>query len=121
MPLAILDTLELAYGHWPLLDGASLVIDAGERIGLIGRNGTGKSSLMKIVSGEIKPDAGEVWRKPGLRLAYVPQEPTFSPGHTVFEAVAEGVGEAQALLAAYHAVVHRMVEAMCRHMTSCHG
>ena len=110
MPLAILDKLELAYGHWPLLDGASLVIDAGERIGLIGRNGTGKSSLMKIVSGEIKPDAGEVWRKPGLRLAYVPQEPQFSPGHTVFEAVAEGVGEAQALLSAYHAVVHRMAE-----------
>jgi ATP-binding cassette subfamily F protein uup len=110
MPLVILDKLELAYGHWPLLDGASLVIDAGERIGLIGRNGTGKSSLMKIVSGEINPDSGEVWRKPGLRMAYVPQEPAFSPGHTVFEAVAEGVGEAQALLAAYHAVVHRMAE-----------
>lgn len=110
MPLAILDKLELAYGHWPLLDGASLVIDAGERIGLIGRNGTGKSSLMKIIAGEIKPDAGDVWRKPGLRLAYVPQEPQFSPGHTVYEAVAEGVGEAQALLAAYHAVVHRLAE-----------
>ncbi len=110
MPLAILDKLELAYGHWPLLDGASLVIDSGERIGLIGRNGTGKSSLMKILAGEIKPDAGEVWRKPGLRMAHVPQEPQFSPGHSVFEAVAEGVGEAQALLAAYHAVVHRMAE-----------
>ena len=110
MPLAILDKLELAYGHWPLLDGASLVIDAGERIGLIGRNGTGKSSLMKIIAGEIKPDAGDVWRKPGLRMAYVPQEPQFSPGHTVYEAVAEGVGEAQALLAAYHAVVHRLAE-----------
>ena len=110
MPLAILDKLELAYGHWPLLDGASLVIDVGERFGLIGRNGTGKSSLMKIISGEIKPDAGEVWRKPGLRLAYVPQEPKFSPGHSVFEAVAEGVGEAQTLLSAYHDVVHRMAE-----------
>ncbi len=110
MPLAILDKLELAYGHWPLLDGASLVIDSGERIGLIGRNGTGKSSLMKILAGESRPDAGEVWRKPGLRLAHVPQEPRFSPGHSVFEAVAEGVGEAQALLAAYHAVVHRLAE-----------
>jgi ATP-binding cassette subfamily F protein uup len=110
MPLAILDKLELAYGHWPLLDGASLVIDAGERIGLIGRNGTGKSSLMKLLAGETRPDAGEVWKKPGLRLAHVPQEPGFSPGHSVFEAVAEGVGEAQALLAAYHAVVHRLAE-----------
>jgi ATP-binding cassette subfamily F protein uup len=110
MPLAILDKLELAYGHWPLLDGASLVIDVGERIGLIGRNGTGKSSLMRILAGEIKADAGGIWKKPGLRLAHVPQEPQFSPGHSVFEAVAEGVGEAQALLSAYHAVVHRMAE-----------
>ncbi len=110
MPLAILDKLELAYGHWPLLDGASLVIEAGERIGLIGRNGTGKSSLMKVVSGEVKPDAGEVWRKPGLRMAIVPQEPQFTPGHSVYEAVAEGVGEAQALLTAYHEVAHRLAE-----------
>ncbi len=110
MPLAILDKLELAYGHWPLLDGASLVIDSGERIGLIGRNGTGKSSLMKVLAGDVRPDAGEVWKKPGLRLAHVPQEPQFSPGHSVFEAVAEGVGEAQTLLSAYHAVVHRMAE-----------
>ncbi len=110
MPLAILDKLELAYGHWPLLDAASLVIDSGERIGLIGRNGTGKSSLMKILAGEIKADAGEVWNKPGLRLSHVPQEPQFVPGHSVFEAVAEGVGKAQALINAYHAVVHRMAE-----------
>ncbi len=110
MPLAILDKLELAYGHWPLLDGASLVIDTGERIGLIGRNGTGKSSLMKVLAGAIRPDAGEVWKKPGLRLAHVPQEPQFAPGHSVFEAVAEGVGEAQALLSAYHTVVQRLAE-----------
>ncbi len=106
MPLAILDKLELAYGHWPLLDGASLVIDKGERIGLIGRNGAGKSSLMKLVSGAIKPDTGEVWKQPGLRLALVPQEPQFTPGHTVFEAVAEGAGPARDLLAAYHAAAH---------------
>ncbi len=110
MPLAILDKLELAYGHWPLLDGASLVIDTGERIGLIGRNGTGKSSLMKVVAGEIRPDAGEVWKKPGLKMAIVPQEPQFAPGHSVYEAVSEGVGAAQALLTAYHAVAHRMAE-----------
>ena len=51
MPLAILDKLELAYGHWPLLDGASLVVDKGERVGLIGRNGAGKSSFLKLVAG----------------------------------------------------------------------
>jgi len=110
MPLLTFDRLELAYGHWPLLDGASLVIDAGERIGLVGRNGTGKSSLLKIIAGINPPDVGEVWRKPALKLAYVPQEPQFEPGHTVFEAVAEGVGAAQALLAEYHAVAHAMAE-----------
>ncbi len=102
MPLAILDKLELAYGHWPLLDGASLVIDKGERIGLIGRNGTGKSSLMRLVAGLMPPDAGEVWKAPNLRLAFVPQEPAFGAGHTVFDAVAEGAGPAHGLLAAYH-------------------
>ncbi|MCD6705923.1 MAG: ATP-binding cassette domain-containing protein [Thiobacillus sp.] len=110
MPLLTFDRLELAYGHWPLLDGASLVVEAGERIGLIGRNGTGKSSLLKIIAGINPPDAGDVWRKPSLKLAYVPQEPQFQPGHTVFEAVAEGVGAAQALLAQYHAVAHAMAE-----------
>ena len=110
MPLLTFDRLELAYGHHPLLDGASLVIEAGERIGLIGRNGTGKSSLLKIIAAESLPDAGEVWRSPGLRLAYVPQEPRFEPGHSVFEAVAEGVGAAQRLLAEYHAVAHAMAE-----------
>ena len=110
MPLLTFDHLELAYGHWPLLDGASLVIEAGERIGLIGRNGTGKSSLLKIIAGINPPDAGEVWRKPALKMAYVPQEPQFEPGHTVFEAVAEGVGAAQKLLAEYHAVAHAMAE-----------
>ncbi|MFP5409998.1 MAG: ATP-binding cassette domain-containing protein [Gammaproteobacteria bacterium] len=110
MPLLTFDRLELAYGHHPLLDGASLVIEAGERIGLIGRNGTGKSSLLKILAGSTQPDAGEVWRSPGLRLAYVPQEPQFQPGHSVFEAVAEGVGAAQRLLADYHAAAHAVAE-----------
>jgi len=110
MPLLTFDRLELAYGHWPLLDGASLVIEAGERIGLIGRNGTGKSSLLKIIAGINPPDAGDVWRKPALKMAYVPQEPQFQPGHTVFEAVAEGVGEAQRLLADYHTAAHRVAE-----------
>jgi ATP-binding cassette subfamily F protein uup len=110
MPVLTFDRLELAYGHHPLLDGASLVVEPGERIGLIGRNGTGKSSLLKIIAGVAQPDAGEVWRAPGLRLAYVPQEPQFQPGHSVFAAVAEGVGAAQRLLADYHAAAHAVAE-----------
>jgi ATP-binding cassette subfamily F protein uup len=110
MPLITLDKLELAFGHWPLLDEASLVVEKGERIGLIGRNGAGKSSLLRVVAGEIQADAGNVWRQPGLRLAYVSQEPSFTLGHTVFEAVAEGVGSAHRLLAEYHAVAHSIGE-----------
>jgi ABC transport system ATP-binding/permease protein len=106
MPYLTLDNVSLAYGHWPLLDGAALVIDKGERIGLIGRNGAGKSSLLKIVDGAIQPDDGVVWRKPDLRLAFVPQEPDFTPGHTVFQAVAAGAGPAHGLLEAYHAATH---------------
>jgi len=110
MPFIVLKKLELAYGHGPLLDGASLVLDKGERAGLIGRNGTGKSSLLKIVAGEQMADAGEVWRQPGLRLGYVPQEPVFTVGHSIYEAVAEGVGAARDLLLAYHQATHEMAQ-----------
>jgi ATP-binding cassette subfamily F protein uup len=106
MPYLTLDRVFLAFGHWPLLDGASLVIDKGERIGLIGRNGAGKSSLLKVLAGQVAADDGMLWRKPDLRLAFVAQEPVFSPGHSVFEAVAEGAGPARGLLADYHAAAH---------------
>jgi ATP-binding cassette subfamily F protein uup len=106
MPYLTLDNVSLAFGHWPLLDGASLVIDKSERIGLIGRNGAGKSSLLKVVAGEIHADDGVVWRKPDLRLAFVAQEPCFTAGHTVFESVAAGAGPAHGLLSAYHTAAH---------------
>jgi ATP-binding cassette subfamily F protein uup len=106
MPLLQLSEVSLAYGHVPLLDHADLVIDAGERIGLIGRNGTGKSSLLKIIEGRARADDGKVWLAPDLKLASVPQEPTFEPGQTVFEAVAQGVGEGTQLLIDYHAAAH---------------
>jgi len=106
VPLLQLSSVSLAYGHVPLLDHADLVIEPGERIGLIGRNGTGKSSLLGIVAGETKPDEGNLFATPGLKLASVPQEPTFAPGLTVFEAVAEGVGALTKLLLDYHAAAH---------------
>ena len=106
MPLLQLSSVCLAYGHVPLLDHADLVIEPGERIGLIGRNGTGKSSLIRIVTGETKPDEGTLFATPGLKLASVPQEPAFAPGQTVFEAVAEGVGALTKLLVDYHAAAH---------------
>ncbi len=106
MPLLQLSSVSLAYGHVPLLDHADLVIEPGERIGLIGRNGTGKTSLFRIVAGETRPDEGNLFATPGLKIASVPQEPTFAPGQTVFEAVAEGVGALTKLLLDYHAAAH---------------
>ena len=81
-------------------------IDAGERVGLIGRNGSGKSSLLKALAGLGTLDDGEVWREPGLSIAYVPQEPEFTTHDTVFEAVAAGLGDVARVLAEYHEVTH---------------
>ena len=81
-------------------------IDAGERVGLIGRNGSGKSSLLKALADLGTLDDGEVWREPGLSIAYVPQEPEFATHDTVFEAVAAGLGDVARVLAEYHEVTH---------------
>jgi len=108
MPLIQLSQVSLAYGHVPLLDHVDLVVEPGERIGLIGRNGTGKSSLLKIIAGPAAPDDGKVWRAPPLKLASVPQEPAFGPGQSVFEAVAEGLGQGTKLLLDYHAATHAL-------------
>jgi len=97
MALLTLTDAHLAYGHVPLLDGAAMALEAGERVALIGRNGAGKSSLLKILAGLDKPDDGVLQVQTGLRRVYVAQEPVFAPGVTVFDAVAEGVAEARAL------------------------
>ncbi len=108
MPHITLDNASLAFGHHPLLDKASFQLDPGERVGLIGRNGAGKSSLLKVIAGETKLDDGNVWRATSVRIVYVPQEPVLKPGHTVYEAVAEGLGDMQQVLVDYHAVTHSM-------------
>ena len=110
MPYITLDNASLAFGHHALLDHASFQLDAGERVGLIGRNGAGKSSLLKAIAGTIKLDDGIVWREPNARVVYVPQEPELNTQHTVFEAVAEGLGKLQQTLVDYHQVTHDMAE-----------
>ncbi|MDD2932599.1 MAG: ATP-binding cassette domain-containing protein [Methylotenera sp.] len=110
MPYITLDNASLAFGHHALLDHASFQLDAGERVGLIGRNGAGKSSLLKAIAGTIKLDDGIVWREPNARVVYVPQEPELNTKHTVFEAVAEGLGNLQQILVDYHQVTHDMGE-----------
>ena len=101
MALLSLSNAHLAYGHVALLDATGLSLEAGERLGLIGRNGAGKSSLLKVIAGQEKLDDGLLQMTQGLRICYVPQEPSFEPGHTVFEAVSEGVAEARAVRQAY--------------------
>ena len=97
MALLTLVDAHLAFGHVPLLDGAALALETGERVALIGRNGAGKSSLLKILSGLEKADDGILQLQGGLRRVYVAQEPLFEAGTSVFDAVAEGVAEAREL------------------------
>jgi len=108
MPHITLDNASLAFGHHALLAQASFQLDPGERVGLIGRNGAGKSSLLKAIAGTIKLDEGTVWRAPGVRIVYVPQEPDLDDTHSVFEAVAEGLGSLQQTMIDYHQITHEM-------------
>ena len=90
MPLVTLDRVSMAYGHLPLLDDVAMQIDARERVSVIGRNGTGKSTLLRILAGEIPPDSGTLWRQPSLRVARLEQDVPLSAHRTVFDVVAEG-------------------------------
>jgi ATP-binding cassette subfamily F protein uup len=108
MPLVSVAGACLAYGHVPLLDHADFQLDPKERVALVGRNGTGKSSLLKAIAGLSAFDDGTVWRSPSARLGYVAQEPELDPEHTVFEAIVAGMGETASLLAEYHAISHAL-------------
>jgi len=111
MSLFSFSNAQLAFGHVALLDRADFSIEAGERVGLIGRNGAGKSSLLKIVAGLSRPDDGLITRQQDLTTVYVPQEPVFEPEHTVFDVVASGLTAVSALVAEYEAVVHELADA----------
>lgn len=122
MPHITLDNASLAFGHHALLAQATFQLDSGERVGLIGRNGAGKSSLLKAIAGTIKLDDGTVWRAPNVRVVYVPQEPELDNTHTVFEAVAEGLGSLQQTIIDYHQTTHDMgmpdadIDALMKHI-----
>ena len=104
MAVISLSSAQLAFGHVALLDHADFSLEAGERVGLIGRNGTGKSSLLKIISGRSKLDDGLLVMQQSVKIAYVEQEPVFDPEMTVFDAVATGMGDQQAMLAEYESL-----------------
>jgi len=101
MAVISLSSAQLAFGHVPLLDHADFSLETGERVGLIGRNGTGKSSLLKVISGRFKLDDGLLVMQQGLTIAYVEQEPVFDPEMSVFDVVALGMGDQQAMLTEY--------------------
>jgi len=101
MALITLQSAQLAFGDVPLLDRTSLSIETSERIGLIGRNGTGKSSLLKILAGREHLDDGVIQFQQNLNLAYVAQEPVLDPDVTVFDSVSEGLAGLKTVLDQY--------------------
>ncbi len=92
MPLVTLDQVSIAFGHLPLLDNAAFQIEPGERVAVIGRNGTGKSTLLQILSGDLPADSGTVLRQPGVRIARLVQDVPLSADRTVATVVGEGLG-----------------------------
>ena len=107
MPLLRLDNISLSYGYLPLLAHVQFQIEAGERVCLVGRNGTGKTTLFRVTTGEAVPEAGEVWSQEGLRVAHLEQEVPPDKEQTVFEVVASGLGELGRLLFEYHQATHQ--------------
>ncbi|HRN06739.1 MAG TPA: ATP-binding cassette domain-containing protein [Ottowia sp.] len=100
--LTLLDA-QLAFGHVPLLDHADFALEAGERVGLIGRNGAGKSSLLRILGGLESADDGQLQAQQSLRVAFVAQEPELADDATVFDAVAQSLAPLRALMDSYAA------------------
>ena len=102
MPLVAVEHVSIAFGHLPLLDDASLQVEPGERVAVIGRNGTGKSTLLQVVHGDLTPDSGSMWKQAGLRTSRLDQDARLSADCPVFDVVAEGLGDLSDLVAAYH-------------------
>jgi ATP-binding cassette subfamily F protein uup len=111
MPLLRLSKVTLAYGHRVLLDQVDLEIRRGERVCLVGRNGEGKSSLLRVISGETLPDDGGVWVRPGMRIAQLAQEVTLDSSDSVFDVVAAGLPELGGLIAEYHTMAAALAHA----------
>lgn len=106
MNILSVENASFAIGHVALLDKTSFQLDSGEKVGLIGRNGAGKSSFLKILAGLQKLDDGQIIVQNNLKIVYVPQESFFDKDTTVFDTVAEGLGEIRDLLRRYHHVSH---------------
>ena len=101
MAIITLRDAQLAFGHYPMLDHAEFSMEEGEKIGLIGRNGTGKSSLLQVLAGQAHLDDGLLTVQQNLSIAYVEQAPCYAPDKTVFEIVSSAVAKTYHLLQEY--------------------
>ena len=101
MTLFSANDLRLAYGHQTLLDGVTLAISAGEKVGLVGRNGCGKTSLLKILANENQADSGETSARRGLRIGYLPQEFELDPALSVYDNIAAGAADVATAVTRY--------------------
>ncbi len=107
MTILTLSDVSLAYGHHPLLKQVNFQIETGERVCLVGRNGTGKSTLFRVIENSTQADDGDVWRKDTLRVSHLLQQVPRNISITIYEFVAAGLGELGQILAEYHSVVHQ--------------
>ncbi len=108
MALLALQDIQLAFGGPPVLDNATLSIERGDRVCLLGRNGAGKSTLLKLIDGTLQPDAGDVVRQGTLTVSRLQQDVPDKLGGTLFDVVANGLGELGELLSQYHQVSHSL-------------
>ena len=110
MPYLTLDKAALAFNHVPLFDQVDFKLDKGERVGLIGRNGSGKSSMLKVLAGQAKLDGGTRWSAPDVRIGYVSQEPALNADATVFDEIVRELGDLRQLLTDYHRLTHKLAK-----------
>ena len=108
MAIIGIQDVSVGFGGRPLLEHINLQIEAGERICLLGRNGVGKSTLMRLITGEVLPEEGDILRAPQLTITCLTQEVPKGLSGTVFELISEGLGQCGKLLAEYHAVSHQL-------------
>ena len=116
MPLLRLTDIHLAYGTHVLLDRVSLTIQPGERWGLLGRNGAGKSTFMKLLLADIRPDSGDIWLQPELKVAYLDQELPVKSAQSVYDYVAEGLPDGALLQRFHHLLEQEPTPAVMREL-----
>ena len=105
MPLIRLDKVSINFGTQVILEEVNLSIKRGQKLGLLGRNGTGKSTLMKLIANDIEPDSGERWLRPGVKVAWLEQNLPLGDELTVYDMVASGLEKTGELLKQYHRLI----------------